>query len=158
MNLETPPAPPLIQPEARPSGGLSSPTTNGEPQAKSPSVARTPSRLPRVRHWSKQRKIVMLTSLGLVLGALVLVGVLWWTGALAIRPPFNGPTATVHSEQLKVTIVARGNLESAKNGDIVCTVRSGTKGGTNATTIKWLIEPNGIEVKKGEKVIELDDS
>ena len=51
---------------------------------------------------------------------------------------------------MQVTIVARGNLESARNGDIVCNVRSGAKGSTNATTIKWLID-NGTEVKKGDR-------
>ena len=34
----------------------------------------------------------------------------------------------------KVNIVARGTLESVKNGDIYCTVKSGTKGSSFATT------------------------
>src|SRR5262249_5965519 len=73
------------------------------------------------------------------------------------REPFNGPTWTVRREPLKVTIVARGTLESAKNGDIYCTVRSGTKGSTTATVIKWIIDA-GTEVSKGDKLIELDSS
>ena len=58
---------------------------------------------------------------------------------------------------MKLTIVARGNLESSKNSDIYCTVRSGTKGSTVATTIKWIID-EGTEVKKGDKIMELDSS
>jgi HlyD family secretion protein len=86
----------------------------------------------------------------------MLVG-MWWAGKIFGRPPFNGPTWTVHLERLKVAIVERGSLESAKNGDITCTVRSGTKGSTIATSIKWIID-NGVEVKKGEKVMDLDSS
>lgn len=94
-------------------------------------------------------------------GVLLAGGIGFWflvqSGLLFPPRPFSGPTWTVRSERLKVTIVARGNLESAKNGDIVCTVRSGTKGSTSASTIKWLIDL-GTEVKKGDKVIELDSS
>jgi HlyD family secretion protein len=56
-----------------------------------------------------------------------------------------------------VAIVERGSLESAKNSDIICTVRSGNKGSTNSTTIKWVVDP-GVDVKKGDKLIDLDDS
>jgi HlyD family secretion protein len=73
------------------------------------------------------------------------------------RTAFTGPTWTAHKEKLKLTIVARGSLESAKNGDIVCNVRSGQKGGTIASTIKWVIDA-GTEVKKGDRIIELDSS
>src|SRR5262249_52309407 len=72
-------------------------------------------------------------------------------------PPFTGPTAVVQKKVLQVTVIARGSLESARNGDITCSVRSGTKGSTTATTIKWLID-NGTDVKKGDTVIVLDDS
>jgi HlyD family secretion protein len=88
---------------------------------------------------------------------LLVVGFLWRTGTIFSSPPFTGPTAVVQRKILQVTVVARGNLESARNGDIVCSVRSGTKGSTNASTIKFLLD-NGTEVKKGDKVIELDDS
>ena len=43
------------------------------------------------------------------------------------------------------------------NNDIVCKVRSGTKGSTVASSIKWVVD-NGAEVEEGEKVMELDDS
>jgi HlyD family secretion protein len=89
--------------------------------------------------------------------AILIMGVTWFSGGLFGRAPFAGPTWTVRKEKLIVTIIERGNLESAKNGDIVCTVRSGTKGSTNATTIKWIVD-QGVDVKKGDKLIELDSS
>jgi HlyD family secretion protein len=88
---------------------------------------------------------------------IVLAGGMVWAGKLFGKAPFTGPTWTVIKETLKVGIVERGTLESAKNGDIICTVRSGTKGSTVATTIKWIIEP-GVQVLKGEKLMELDSS
>lgn len=95
-----------------------------------------------------------LSLLGLL--AIVLMS-MWWTGSLFGRAPFTGETYTVRKERLKVSIVARGSLESARNGDIVCNVRSGNKGSTNSTTIKSLVD-NGNEVKKGDLVMELDAS
>jgi HlyD family secretion protein len=87
----------------------------------------------------------------------VVAGFLKMTGVLFGKAPYTGLTATVRLEKLKVSIVERGSLESAKNGDIICTVRSGNKGSTNSTTIKWIIDP-GVEVKKGDKLMDLDDS
>jgi HlyD family secretion protein len=81
---------------------------------------------------------------------------LWWFGFF-LKEPFHGPTATVVRKKLQVTIVERGELASAKNCDIVCTVRARAQNTTVATTIKWLVD-DGTEVKKGDKVIELDDS
>ncbi|HYT90356.1 MAG TPA: hypothetical protein VEL76_16740 [Gemmataceae bacterium] len=107
--------------------------------------------------WSSERKILTTTVFGLCGGLLLLGIVLWWSGALFGREPYNGPTFTVVKKKLKIAIIERGSLESAKNGDIYCTVRSGTKGSTNATTIRWL-KDNGAEVTKGEKVMELDSS
>jgi HlyD family secretion protein len=102
----------------------------------------------------------MLGASVLLVFAVALVGLLWVTGVLFAKEPFSGPTFTVRKEILKVTVVARGSLESAKNGDIVCNVRAalaGSKGASSATTIRWLID-NGTEVKKGETVMILDDS
>ena len=98
------------------------------------------------------------TSAGIGLLCLVVIGGMWRGGTRSFGPkPFTGLTHTVRKEKLKVSIVERGALESAKNGDIICTVRSGTKGSTNSTTIKWIIDP-GVEVKKGEKIMDLDSS
>ncbi|MBM3997099.1 MAG: hypothetical protein FJ303_23555 [Planctomycetes bacterium] len=71
--------------------------------------------------------------------------------------PFTGLTYTVKKEILRVTIVERGNLESAENSDIVCRVKAKTQGGTIASTIKWVID-DGTQVKAGDLVVDLDDS
>jgi multidrug efflux pump subunit AcrA (membrane-fusion protein) len=92
-----------------------------------------------------------------VVFALAVLGVLWWTGVLFARKAYRGETWTVRKEVLKVTIVARGNLESVHNKDVYCTVRAGTKGSTIATVIKSIID-EGTEVKKGQLIMELDSS
>ena len=74
-----------------------------------------------------------------------------------VRTPYTGPTWTVKKELLRVTIVERGSLESAENGDITCRVKSGNKGSTNASSIKWVVD-DGTPVKAGDPIIELDDS
>jgi multidrug efflux pump subunit AcrA (membrane-fusion protein) len=66
-------------------------------------------------------------------------------------------THKVAYEQLQLTIVERGALESAENRDIVCRVKARTQGNTIATTLKWVIDA-GSQVKTGDKLIELDDS
>jgi multidrug efflux pump subunit AcrA (membrane-fusion protein) len=92
-----------------------------------------------------------------VFAALVFAAVAYNGGKLFTPAPYSGLTYTVHKERLKIAIVARGSLESAKNGDVICTVRAGQKGSTNSTVIKWLVDA-GTEVQKGEKIMELDSS
>jgi len=70
--------------------------------------------------------------------------------------PYNGPTHVVKREKLLVTVTERGALESAENSEIVCRVKAKTQSGV-ASTIKWVID-DGTEVKKGQLLIELDDS
>jgi multidrug efflux pump subunit AcrA (membrane-fusion protein) len=64
---------------------------------------------------------------------------------------------TVTREPLMVTIVERGAVESADNGEIICPVKA-NKGGTFATTIKDLPVEDGQYVKKGQLLIELDSA
>jgi RND family efflux transporter MFP subunit len=66
-------------------------------------------------------------------------------------------THTIRREKLELTIVERGALESAKNAEITCTVKSGTKGSSFSTTIKSIID-DGSHVKAGDLLVELDDS
>jgi HlyD family secretion protein len=116
-----------------------------------------PSGRPRTAR-SKRRPRMVWTLVGVGL-ALVVVALGWVASAGRIfgKAPFTGPTYSVVKDKLKVSIVERGTLESARNGDIICTVRSGTKGSTVATTIKWIIDP-GVRVAKGDKLVELDSS
>jgi hypothetical protein len=64
---------------------------------------------------------------------------------------------SVRRENLQPIIVERGALESAENAEIVCRVKSRTPGSTIVSTVRWLIDA-GTEVRKGDKLIELDDS
>ena len=114
------------------------------------------SRIPAARARVKDRQHWIAGGISLLLFVASAAG-MSWSGKLLGKARFTGPTWTVINEKLKVSIVERGTLESAKNGDIVCTVRSGTKGSTSATTIKWIIEP-GVQVVKGDKLVELDSS
>src|SRR5437660_1742855 len=85
-------------------------------------------------------------------GILALVAVVFGAASyykLAIREPYTGLTFTAKIEVLKVTIVERGNLESAENSDITCRVQARTKGSTIASTIKWVID-DGTLVKAGD--------
>lgn len=63
---------------------------------------------------------------------------------------------TVVEEPLEITVVERGTLEAAKNADIICLVKA-TRGSMTATSIRWVID-DGTQVKKGDKVVELDKS
>jgi multidrug efflux pump subunit AcrA (membrane-fusion protein) len=71
--------------------------------------------------------------------------------------PYTGPVFTVEKQRLKQLIVERGTVESAENSEITCRVKSGAKGGANATTIKWVID-DGTQVERGQKIMELDAS
>jgi multidrug efflux pump subunit AcrA (membrane-fusion protein) len=59
-------------------------------------------------------------------------------------------------KDLVVILQERGSLEGAQVSDVICGVKSKNTSGV-ATTIKWLIE-DGSQVKKGDKLVELDDS
>ncbi len=131
-------------------------TSNGERLPSSRSPARSSSRLPRARGWSSGQ-IIGIALLVVLFVAIGVGGVLWLVGGAFGRAKYTGLTAPVVRERLKITIIARGSLESAKNNDIVCRVKSGTKGSNSSTSIKWLVD-NGAQVEEGEKIMELDDS
>ena len=59
-------------------------------------------------------------------------------------------TAKVKSGELVVTVTEDGSLESAVNIDIKCEVAGGT-------SILWIVD-DGTQVKKGEKIVELDSA
>jgi multidrug efflux pump subunit AcrA (membrane-fusion protein) len=65
-------------------------------------------------------------------------------------------TDLVRYEPLKPTIQTRGYLQPAQASEIFCRVRN-APGATSATTIRWVIE-EGTEVKRGQVLLELDDS
>jgi HlyD family secretion protein len=63
---------------------------------------------------------------------------------------------TVKRDNLDLTVVERGTLESADNKDLICKVKAGSKG-NYASTIKWVID-DGTIVTKGQPVMTLDSS
>jgi len=114
-----------------------------------------PSRVPKTKRWSGRSKV--LIGLGALLGLGAIFG-----GYVLLANPFHRPrtdlvTHTVKYERLELTITEPGTLESAKNSDISCNVKAGTRGANNASTIKWLID-DGSQVTKGTRLITLDDS
>jgi len=63
---------------------------------------------------------------------------------------------TVKYEDLDLTVIERGTLESSRNLDVTCQVKA-SKGGNFSTIITWIIE-DGTYVKKGQHIATLDDA
>jgi multidrug efflux pump subunit AcrA (membrane-fusion protein) len=126
--------------------------TNGSTNGSS----RRPSRLPKARTWNRRTKVLALAVLLLVVGS---AGA---AGYLLIAKPFQNARTdlVVHKVQygrLELTIIERGALESANNHDIICRVKARSQTAQTSTTIKSLVD-DGSHVKKGELLVELDDS
>lgn len=129
------------------------------PAGPPPSSERTPS-LPGAPAAPRTppRRAARSSNVWLIAGLAVLL--VTGLGAAILLPGFKtGRTDLilhkVKRETLHLTIVERGQLESANNRDIVCRVRAGDK--ANATTIKWVIE-DGSYVTTGQEVVRLDAS
>jgi multidrug resistance efflux pump len=91
-------------------------------------------------------------------GAAVLAGTILWF-ALKGKAGVDRPDLLLHTvkaEDLDLTVVERGNLESADNRDIICKVKAGSKG-NYASTIKWVID-DGTMVRRGQLLMTLDSS
>jgi multidrug efflux pump subunit AcrA (membrane-fusion protein) len=64
----------------------------------------------------------------------------------------------VKKDKLRISITERGSLEPAESEYISCKVKSKSAGAqANATSIRWVAD-NGAIIKKGDKILELDDS
>ncbi len=104
-----------------------------------------------------KRSGLLLAGGGAILAVLVVVAGYVW-----IANPFHKVRTdlvlhTVRYETLKRTLLERGTLESANNSDVFCRVKARNQSNTISTTIKWLID-DGSQVKKGDLLVELDDS
>lgn len=62
----------------------------------------------------------------------------------------------IKKEKLQVIITERGSLEPADSNYFTCKVKAKDPG-QNSTSIRWVID-NGTSVKKGDLLLELDDS
>jgi HlyD family secretion protein len=72
--------------------------------------------------------------------------------------PIKLAAHTVKREKLQPSIMERGAVESVHATDIVCPVKSASRGSSFATTIKRLLVQDAERVKKGQRLIELDSS
>jgi len=60
-------------------------------------------------------------------------------------------------EDLEISVIERGNLESQENEQILCGVEDVQRDGINGTPIQWII-PNGSSVQAGDLLVELEAS
>ena len=87
----------------------------------------------------------------------MLAGVIGTTVILASSYKTSLPNLILHTvkyENIDLTIIERGSLESSENKDVTCMVKA-SKGGNFATTIKWVID-DGSAVTEGQLICELD--
>ncbi len=83
-----------------------------------------------------------------------LIGAYFWVTrnarSASANPAAKASTHKVRREQLVVTVVEDGTIESAKNVDIKCEIAGGS-------TILWII-PDGTLVEAGDELVKLDQS
>lgn len=105
------------------------------------------------------RRLGTLTLCGLLVAALGLLGwKIFGESGSGNSTPSSGTSVNVNGalthkvgkNRLLVTVVAAGNMESARNLDVKCQVAGGT-------SILWIV-PDGTEVEEGELIVKLDNS
>jgi HlyD family secretion protein len=123
-----------------------------------PAISPTSAGLPRVEHTGRRRRSGRKFLIGLIVVLVVGGGVVAGVPSLnrPLRDLFAASTREIlvsppiKKGTLVVTINEKGNLESAKNEDVLCEV----EGSTTIITIK----PEGTRVQKGDVVCELDSA
>ncbi|MEZ6141541.1 MAG: hypothetical protein R3B84_13290 [Zavarzinella sp.] len=94
---------------------------------------------------------------GIVLSVTLVTAIVYFTffrGGDVSRPDLL--LHTVKRENIDLTIVTTGTLESAMNQDVICRVKAGSRGNF-ASTIKWVID-DGTNAQKGQTIMTLDSS
>jgi HlyD family secretion protein len=108
-----------------------------------------PRQLVRVRHRRLAIVVVLAcASLSLVAGVASLRSNPASAGAEYMYSP-------VQRTDLPITVTERGTIESQKNVEILCEVDDVQGDGVNGTPILWIVD-NGVSVKKGDLLVELD--
>ena len=151
--LATPTAKPEITQAAREANGAGS-SPNGDPPSPKASRVQSLSRFARAREFSLGVKLIILAVA--VVFVISTSGGWYWMHSLSTNRT-DILTAPVKKGKLAITVKERGMLESADNNDVTCRVKARTQNATVATTIKWVID-DGSHVKKGDPLVELDDS
>src|SRR5262245_19858512 len=131
-----------------------SPGLNGSSPLPVPPLSGTTSLLPSPGRRGPSRRWLILVGGVVLAGAIVGTAMLVVAGTRTDRADLL--FHPVKLENLDLTIVERGTLESADNRDIICRGKA-NKGGTYATTIKWVID-DGTLVRAGQTTVILDSS
>jgi len=98
-----------------------------------------------------------------ILGTIVMAavaGVGYWMYQHATAPdglPKNLEFQPLARGDVIYTIVEKGELEAARNTEVVCQVRASGRGSNAASSIKWVID-DGSRVHKGDLLVELEDA
>jgi multidrug efflux pump subunit AcrA (membrane-fusion protein) len=72
-------------------------------------------------------------------------------------PPKNLEVQSCERGDVVLSYVGKGELEAARNTEVVCLVRASGRGSTAATSIKWVID-DGTKVRKGDLLVLLEDA
>ena len=99
----------------------------------------------------------LLMSVGLLLVVGLIFGAIYYQSVVQDNLPTNLEFKPVTRGMIVHTITEKGELEAARNTEVVCKVRSSGRGNTVASTIKWVID-DGSRVKKGDLLMLLDDA
>ncbi len=112
-----------------------------------------PGRVPSAKRGGN-RGFFLLGSAAVVAVMVLGAGAVWyfWLRGPAVRADLV--TAKVEYKDLQLKIVERGTLEAKENRDVKCEVKTGSRG---APKIRWVVD-NGALVKKGDLLVEIDDS
>ena len=108
-----------------------------------------PGQLVRVRH--RRLAIVVV----LVCASLSLVAAVAGWRSDPARAGADYLYSPVQRTDLPITVTERGTIESQKNVEILCEVEDVQGDGINGTPILWIID-NGVSVRKGDLLVELD--
>jgi HlyD family secretion protein len=164
-SLDSQPVPPDSPADRSTSADAFAETLAGSPQAPPEDSAdsrqadRDGSLPTDTNRWKKKRNpwrnAPTLIGLLLVIG---LVGAVALRGALGVGSVDQGLIFhTVKRTHLPIVVTERGNLESQQDVQILCETDDIRSQGIRGTLIVWII-PNGSSVKKGDLLVELDDS
>lgn len=92
-----------------------------------------------------------------VCGSLLLAAGLTSLRSNAVQAGGDYVYATVQRTDLPITVTERGTIESQNNVQIICEVEDVQGDGINGTPILWIVE-NGVSVKKGDLLVDLDSA
>ncbi len=123
----------------------------GEMQVTAPTQPKTTTIISG--RWSWKTRAALVVAVTAVIGT----AVAWkWSSGGSVDTT-NLVFQVVERGELEITVIERGNLESQSNLEVICEVDDVRRDGINGTPLIWVIE-NGMEVKKGDLLVELDSA